>query len=280
MTDAPQWLVSGLAVVFLWGLVAPRSQWYAFVGWTRADPRATEPGSGAYAVARVLSLVGLIAMGSVLADGVVSRMQFSERAALTKPEILAEKVWGMPVPLVVDRVFLPSSGVPQDLVARPLSGYQLVMPGDRTPGYLFSIGRLRSSGVAAAPGFLGVQPLPGRTALDIADVVVHVSSDARCIPRRVVAVPAEGAIKIGVFFGEPDPAAASQPPGSEPAGPKPAGSQPAGSQPAAVSDCDPGSSLGNTRSYLIPIDFDSPLGATVLQGLDGTPIPLVPAPRE
>ena len=258
VTDALLWLVGALAVIFLWGLVSPRSQWYALVGWTRDDPRRSEPGSGAYTVARFLSLVGLVVVGSILAGWAVANIRIPEPQVATRSETIAQRIWGVPRPLIVDRVFLPSATVPVDLVSQNVTGYQLIDPAERSPRYLFDGAKLRSSGIAAQPGFLGVEPREGTVALETADLIVHVRGDDRCIPQRVVTVSVEGALQIGVFFGQPKPAD--------------------GSNAANVSNCDPGPPRARTKAYLIPVDFDAPLGDRILQRLDGSPIELVPGP--
>ena len=258
MTVALLWLVGALAVIFSWGLISPRSQWYAFVGWTRDDPRGTEPGSGAYTVSRFVSLVGLVVVASILAGWAVANIRIPEAEVPTRSETIAQRIWGDPRPLVVDRVFLPSAIVPADLVSQKVTGYQLVDNVERTPRYVFEGGKLRSSGIAAQPGFIGMEPREGAVALDTADLIVHVRGDDRCIPQRVVAVSVDGAIQVGVFFGQPKPAD--------------------GSNAANVSNCDPGPPVARTRGYLVPIDFEAPLGDRALMRLDGSLIPLMPGP--
>lgn len=245
-----------LGALFLWGLVSPRSQWYALVGWTRSDPRETEPGPGAYGVSRIVSLVGLLALlamaGVSLGGEIVWQRPQQERAATQ-----AERVWGEPRSFVVDRVFTPAAAPPAGLVEQGITGFQTVDGEAGTPEYLFEAGKIRAAGLAAQPGFLGVEPLPDRVALDTADLVVHVRGDDRCIPQRVVVVPVEGAVQVGVFFGRPVPAEGDA---------------------LQVGDCDAEPDASRTRGFLIPIDLAQPLGDRALQSLQATPIELVPPP--
>jgi len=245
-----------LGLVFLWGVVSPRSEWYSLVGWTRSDPRATEPGSAAYAAGRFVSLIGLLALLTIAINSAVGDIKFDQQVVV-RPTTATERVWGAPRSYVVDRVFMPLSAIPEGLVEQSITGYQLVNGPEQSPEYLFEAGKIRQAGLAAQPGFLGVPPLAGAVALDTADLVVHVRGDDRCIPQKVVVVLVEGAVQIGVFFGQPSPADGSN---------------------ADVSNCDPGPPIARTKGYLIPVDLAAPLGERVVQSLDGTPLNLVPLP--
>ena len=250
--------VSGiLGLFFLWGLISPRSQWYLFVGWTRSDPRASEPGSVAYGVGRFLSLVGLLSLLTIAVSAGVGAIDFDGN----QPErriSQAERVWGSPTPYVVDRVFTPLGAPPEGLVEQAITGYQTVNGPSRSPEYLFNAGKIRQAGLATQPGFIGVIPLPGMVALDTADVVVHVRGDDRCIPQQVVAVGVEGGVQLGVFFGQPNPDD--------------------GSNADQLGNCDPGPPIARSKSYLIPVDLTSPLGDRTVQSLTGEVIHAVPLP--
>lgn len=250
-------LAGSLAALFLWGVVSPRSQWYALVGWTRASPRETEPGSGAYAVGRVLSLIGFTALLVIGVNFALGTIKFAPGGPTRSPSV-AEVVWGQPRPYVVDRVFAPLGAPPEGLVQQAVTGYQNVDGIANTPAYLFSTGKIRTAGLATQPGFIGVEPLPNAVALDTADLVVHVLGDDRCIPQQVTIIPVEGAVQVGVFFGQPNPTD--------------------GSNAANVADCDPDPPVARSRAYLIPVDLDQPLGERMLQSLDGTEIPDVRVP--
>lgn len=251
-------LAGVLGLLFLWGLISPRSQWYALVGWTRSNPRETEPGGVAYGVSRFVSLVGLLALTAIGVSSLAGSIRFEQPGPGRVPSV-AERVWGPPRSFVVDRVFTPLQAPPADLIEQAVDGYQVVDAPGMTPRYLFDAGKLRRAGPAALPGFLGVEPLPGAVALDTADIVVHVLGDDRCIPQAVVTIAVDGAVQVGVFFGQP-----------------PAGD---GSNAADVANCDPGPPIGRTKGYLIPIDLDVPLGDRMLQSLTSVEIPKVPSPR-
>lgn len=246
-----------LGLVFLWGLISPRSQWYALVGWTRSNPRETEPGSVAYGVSRFVSLLGLLALGIIGASAFAGTLDLSPRGP-GRATTVEEQVWGQPRSFVVDRVFTPGAAPPEGLVEQQIDGYQTVDPESTSPEYLWEMGKVRSAGLAAQPGFLGVEPVEGIVALDTADLVVHVRGDDRCIPQTVVISPVDGGVQIGVFFGQPRPAD--------------------GSNDTDVANCDPGPPVARTRGYLIPVDLETPLGERMLQSLAGGEIALRPLP--
>lgn len=246
-----------LGLFFLWGVVSPRSQWHVLVGWTRTDPRTTEPGFAAYATSRFVSLLGLLTVLAIAVSWGVGAIAFDEDESVRQPTV-AERVWGSPRPYVVDRVFTPLTAPPEGLVEQQVTGYQRVIGFEQSPSYLFATGKIRAAGLATQPGFLGVVPLPGTVALGTADLVVHVRGDDRCIPHQVVVTPVDGAVQVGVFFGQPNPAD--------------------GSNAENVADCDPAPAASDTRGFLIPIDLVDPLGDRVVQSLEGEPLALVPLP--
>ena len=246
-----------LGLVFLWGLIAPRTQWYALVGWTRSNPRESEPGAVAYGAGRVVCFIGLIVLAVLGANYLAGTIRFQDEP-LRRPPTVVEQVWGEPRSFVVDRVFTPLAAPPAGLVEQAVEGFQVVDAVDTSPQYLFEAGRIRSAGLATLPSFLGVEPIPGQVALDTADVVVHVRGDERCIPQAVAVIPVDGAVQVGVFFGR-----AQVPDAVEPVDP---------------ADCDPAPPAERTRGYLIPVDLQGALGDRVLQSLAGLPIDAVPLP--
>lgn len=246
-----------LGLFFLWGLVSPRSQWHVLVGWTRTDPRTTEPGSAAYATSRFVSLLGLLSILAIAVNWAVGAISF-EGDGSVRPPTVAERVWGSPRPYVVDRVFTPLAAPPEGLIEQPVTGYQKVIGYEQSPSYLFATGKIRTAGLATQPGFLGVSPLPGTVALDTADLVVHVRGDNRCIPQQVVVTPVDGAVQVGVFFGQPNPAD--------------------GSNAENLGECDSAPEASDTRGFLIPIDLVEPLDDRAVQSLAGEPIALMPLP--
>ncbi|MCY7324675.1 MAG: hypothetical protein LH605_00895 [Microbacteriaceae bacterium] len=250
-------VVGVLGLFFLWGLVSPRTQWHVLVGWTRTDPITTEPGSVAYATSRFVSLLGLLTVFAIGVSWGVGAITFDQDEEV-RPPTVAERVWGAPRPYVVDRVFTPLPAPPEGLVEQQITGYQKVIGYEQSPSYLFAAGKIRAAGLATQPGFIGVEPLPGTVALDTADLLVHVRGDNRCIPQQVVAVPVDGGVQIGVFFGQLNPAD--------------------GSNAENVGDCAPSPAASDTRGFLIPVDLVEPLGNRVVQSLAGEPITRVPLP--
>ena len=250
-------LLGLLGLLFLWGVVSPRTQWHVMIGWSRSDSRSSEPGSVAYATSRVLSLVGLIVISAMSLGWLVGAIAVSRPGTERAPG-MTEMVWGEPRSYVVDRVFTSLAAPPDGLVPQAISGYQLVQGPSKTPNYLFTAGKIREAGQANQPGFLGVVPLPGTVALDTADLVLHVRGDDRCIPQQVVVAVVEGGVQLGVYFGQPTPAEAENA--------------------TDVANCDPDPPLGRTRGYLIPVDLIDDLDGAAVQSLDGLAIAEVPSP--
>ncbi|WP_165063906.1 hypothetical protein [Marisediminicola senii] len=259
MTLLPAVLLGSLALVFVWGLISPRTQWMVLVGWTRSDFRASEPGRAVYNASRFVSLVGVLTILAMVLAWAVGGLTFGGPQS-SRPPSVAERVWGEPRAYVVDRVFSAVGEPPAGLVDQRVSGYQFVQADLRSPAYLWETGAIRAAGQAAQPGFIGVQPIPESVALDTADIVVHVRADERCIPQQVMLRGVEGAVQVGVFFGQPIPAD--------------------GIPTDASDDCAQEPEESAARAYLIPIDLTEPLGDRSVQTLDGTPVALVPAPGD
>lgn len=253
-------LVAVLAVtgtIFVWGLVSARSAWRVLVGWTRSDPQASEPGAFAYGVARVLCAVGMVGVLAVLAQWVIPRLEPPLVAQAPRPAI-AEELWGIPAPVLVDRAFTVTGVAPKGLVDQRLTGYQVVDPAALSPGYLFLLPALRGEGLAAEPGFLGGIHAPGTTALDTANLVVSIRIDILCIPQQVVVSESSTVVHVAVFVGQQRPES--------------------GLNDANLAKCIANPSLARTTSYLIPIDLGSPLGDRRVEGLDGAAVPGVDVP--
>jgi hypothetical protein len=51
------------AVLALWAVVAPRSQWRAMQSWAFRNPEANEPSDAAYALTRLGGVVVLVLLG-------------------------------------------------------------------------------------------------------------------------------------------------------------------------------------------------------------------------
>lgn len=109
-----------LGIFFVWGLLAPRSQWRTLSAWSVSDPHAHEPGGSGYGWRRLLSAVGVLGLGAVAVIAVTPGVL----AAIPREEPLVspvEVMWGKPVPQLVDRSVYGSTTVPTDLVEVPVS---------------------------------------------------------------------------------------------------------------------------------------------------------------
>ena len=246
-----------LGILFVWGVLAPRHQWNSLIAWTRDNPRDTEPGPMAYRLVRLLSLVGIVALTFGPVTTLIGGVSFREPPATASLTSL-EKVWGQPRPVLLDRVFTAARTPSKALVQQEITGYQLIDNVHRVPNYLFSAKALRDTGMAALPGFLGVVPRAGSTALATASFIVHVRGDDRCIPQQVGVVEAVDSVRVGVFFGHPTTAGSA----ASPRGPA----------------CDPAPSVTRSRAFLIPVDLAAPLNDRAIQSLSAKPISTVPLP--
>lgn len=251
-----------LGVVFAWGVLAPRNQWHCLIGWTRDNPRATEPGPAVYRLIRLLSLAGLVALSfgpvSALIDTAILRV-----SAPTASSSTLEKVWGQPEPVILDRVFTAARIPPGNLVSGAITGYQNVDNVQRTPAYLFAAPAVRDTGIATQPGFLGVVPRVGSTALATASLIVRVRSEDRCFPQQVVVLESADTVQIGVYFG---PAAVAIDGSGR------------GTPDSRAKGCDPSPPATRTRAFLVPVDLAAPLDQRTVQLLSGKPIPSVALP--
>lgn len=244
-------LAATLGIVFLWGVLSPRSQWRALSAWSVADEHAHEPGGAAYGWRRLLSAIGLLSVGAVVA--------LAALAAYTPPapaQTLSHvrQMWGAPDPTVIDRIITALGAPPAGLVEVPISGYQAYDSEDGLPDYLDGLKAYEYLGKLEVAGYVGSIPEVGFSGLDYADLVVHVSGPILCIPHQVVVVESETDVKIGVFYGRPDPAD--------------------GSVPDNVAGCPLDSPL--TGSVLIPLDLQSPVGDRLVEALDATELASVP----
>lgn len=247
------WLFGALAVtmgiVFLWGLLAPRSQWRVLASWSVSNPHANEPGGAGYALRRLISGLGALGMVAVLAVTSSSALlaQLPREGPVLSP---LQLMWGTPTPQLVDRVVHARTTPQEGLVSEPLLGYQDLDEG--IPDYLLTIKHFTLLGVEDIPGYLGSEPDEGSSAIGLADLVVNVRGPVLCVPREVTVIETETDVQIGIYYGLPDPAD--------------------GSVPDHLTGCADHSVTG---SVLIPIPLDEPLGDRVVQGLDGTKIPRV-----
>ena len=166
--------------------------------------------------------------------------------------------WGSPRPQVVDRVVVPLASPPVGLVDQPILGYQRMDGFRRQPPYLFDLPDFGSPGAVDANGYVGRDPSTGLTALDSANLVVHVVGDVRCFPHDVVLVEKAEVVRIGVFYGQANPSD--------------------GTNAANLAACDVEPAAANAVSALIPVRLAAPLGDRQLLSLDGTSLREVHAP--
>ena len=241
-----------LGALFLWGFLAPRSQWRILASWSYRDPYRNEPTGGVYGLYRVVSLIGIASL--VVSGLFVYRMQLESTPPPPVPPTQAEIIWGIPEPVVVNRVVKPLSIAPAGLVDQPILGYQDMTGKTRQPPYLFSLANFNNPEATDANGFIGVDASPGLVALDTAKMVVRVSGDPQCFPRAAVVKETSETVSIAIYYGRamPDPAA----------------------PPENLNAC----GVLNKRDHistLIPIPLIEPLGNREVVALDGTPIPRV-----
>lgn len=249
-------LSGSLGVLFLWGLLSPRSQWRLLVSWSYRDPHANEPTGSAYGLYRVVAAFGVATM--VVSGVMVYQARLSDLPAEPAPPTAVERMWGVPDPLIVNRVVTPLGSVPEGLVDQPILGYQVVDGQHRQPAYLFSLPVFTLKAATTRNGLIGGDPTTGLVALDTSRLVVEVAGDPQCFPQEAVVIEGSKTVRIAVYYGQENPAD--------------------GSNEENVADCNTKAS-GRSVTALLPIRLESALGNRELQTLDGHPILLVPPVR-
>ena len=247
-------LAATLGVVFLWGMIAPRSQWRALTSWSVSDPHSAEPGAAAYGWQRVLSGIGVLLLLTVTGVAVIPGLLYSAQSVPGLTPI--EQMWGSPQPQIVNRTVTAVGAPPAGLVEVPVLGVQVFDEDDGPPSYLVDLKDFVRLGTAEIPGLVGTNPDVGFSAMDFADLVVNVRGAVLCVPRQVLVVESETVIQIAVYYGLPDPGD--------------------GSVPDNAAACSPDSAV--TSSLLIPLTLGSPVGDRVIQGLAGNDLNLVDLP--
>lgn len=249
------------AILTVWGLIAPRTQWRALAGWSRGDSGGGEPGPLAVAIHRVVAAIALVVVvaGSVsLANPVPQELH----RPVDVPAKLStvERLWGSPAPVVVNRVFATVSAPPAGLVVQPVLRYQAVIGAQRTPSYLFGLKGYTRHGAKPGDGYIGSSPQVGLMALDSADLVLQVRADTRCIPYKVALIETENTVTVGVYFGQPNAAGS----GND----------------ANVANCDTSATGSKSLSMLIPVDLQSPVATRAVHNFDGSAIQRAGAPTK
>ncbi len=246
----------GLLILTMWGFISPRGQWRVLTGWGRRDPYAGDPGAIAVGIHRLVAAVALVA---VVAVGI--SLYTAPQRSLANPTIRTPAkslVWGAPEPVVVDRVFTPLGGRPGGLVVQPILGYQSVDGAHRSPGYLFNLKNFKHAGTTNGDGYIGSDPPAGLSALDMADIVVQVRGDKRCIPYQVAVVESSTTITVGVYYGQP--------------------TAPTDTNIAHLAECATDGGKTDSTSVLIPINLSDGVFGRAVLNFDGSPIKQVAPP--
>ncbi|MHB1171173.1 MAG: hypothetical protein ACYCZY_01510 [Lacisediminihabitans sp.] len=245
----------GLAILTVWGFVSPRGQWRVLASWSRREPHANEPGSAAVAVQRLVAALGIAVLLAAAGTAYNSYLDTLPKPARSVGPV--ERMWGSPAPKIVNRVFTAATAAPAQLVNQPILGYQVMDGTRREPGYLFSLEAYAPSAAEFAGGYLGKDPPVGLSALDIADLVVHLRGDKNCLPQQVVLTENKDAVLIAVFYGQPNP--------------------PDGSNAAKLGACNPNPPAGQSTSLLLPVGLSAPVGDRTVKTIDGSKvIPVAP----
>jgi len=189
-----------LGAILLWGLISPRSQWRVLVGWSTSDPDRAEPGDSVHGLTRLISCIGLLAVLGVIGGQAWSA--FADRPQPAIPLTPVERMWGRPVPGLVDRFVVPIAQIPEDLVLGPLEGYEAIDRG-WAPDYLVGVPRWTFLGEARPEGLIGVYPGDGFTGYGVSDLIVAASGPMNCIPRLAVVVESESQLEVAVAWGLP-----------------------------------------------------------------------------
>lgn len=242
-----------LGVLFVWGVLAPRSQWRLLLSWTYREPQTDAPSGWAFGLQRVIAALGIA--GLLAGGGLAWQRHLDSLPEAPPPPNPIAQMWGDSATVVVNRVITASDHVPKGLVRVDPSAYHAMDGQRRQPAYLFSMPTLGVPHGEDAGGLVGEEPSAGLVGLDTASVVVLVSADAACIPREVFLQEGPSTVRVAVYFGRPD--------------------LPDGTEHWSGRDaCAPGSS--RARSLLIPLPLASPLGERLVTDLNGVPLRRAP----
>jgi hypothetical protein len=241
-------VIASVLLVFLWGLLSPRSQWKVLVAWSYRNPEADEPSAIAFGIQRVISGIGILFF---LALGALTLSQYLASLPPPAPPLNPiQQMWGVaPVPQVVNRVVNPSDSVPETLVEVTIEGYQPVDNANHRPRYLYLLEPFNPGGNVDQVGIVGVQPAKDFPALDSAELVVGVRTWAECIPKRAVVIETETTVQVAIYVGMPTRS---------------------DKLPVDHSTCDRPALVQNL--LMVPINLSAELGDREVQALDGTPI--------
>ena len=127
-------------------------------------------------------------------------------AAQPKPPLAQtplEKMWGKPVPRLLDRIVDTQVEIPLDLAPSVPIAVQPMTPG-AAPPYLLTMPRWSLLGDPSPAGVLGIQPARDVTGYGGASLLVAVRGPLLCIPRAAVVQETEDEVVVGVWFGLPD----------------------------------------------------------------------------
>lgn len=243
-------LLGGLAVLTLWGFVAPRSQWRVLTSWSQRDPRGNEPGQVVVGIHRVVAGIAIVSLAFTGVSYEQGKGQPENVPVVRSTADPLRQLWGTPDPVVVNRVISPVTDAPADLVPLPVLRFQVTDGTHRDPSYLFDLGTFQPPKAKGGDGYVGTDPAVGLTALDTANLVVQVRADKRCIPKQVLVVQSSSAVVVAVYYGRPGSAAVS----------------------AAdlATLCNAGAS--GSVSTLVPIHLSAAVGTRAVVNLDGVPI--------
>lgn len=194
-------LAAVVAAALLWGLINPGAQWRVLVGWSTSDPSVAEPGGAVHAVRRVICAIGLAGLLAVGTIAVVGEVGAQARPPLA--ESLLQRMWGAPVPRLLDRVVTTGTTDPVGLAPATVLAVQPIDAGS-APAYLLNMPRWSLLGNEAPAGVLGSAPPKDSTGYGAASLMVSVSGPLMCIPRAVVVHESETEVVVGVWFGLPD----------------------------------------------------------------------------
>lgn len=195
-------LGAATTVLALWGLLAPRGMWNSLFGWSFADQRAGEPGGGSYLVRRLLLGLGLASVAALGIAVVVQSLVNPPRVA--PPPSAVEQMWGSGSHEIVNRVVTPLGAAPTGLTEVPVLGYQVITDEDGPGDYLRLLPKFAILGEQEIPGLIGAPPTDGYSAMDTAELILHVRGPLLCIPRAAVVIETSESVTVAVYYGLPN----------------------------------------------------------------------------
>jgi hypothetical protein len=181
-------LLGILAVLLLWGAVAPRSEWRILLSWVYRRPKAHEPGERAYRRWQMVGIVGIIPV--IMIGLALYPLRHPTVEAVPIPtygagQAKAGHVWSSATGAVSLNTSTPVEDhgpPPSGAQLVPLVGYAPVDPASRQPDYLYALFSVTGPGASNDP-----------------NTYLLLGSDSGCEPDELVVTESADEIRVGLY---------------------------------------------------------------------------------